>query len=77
MSLGWGINERKHMKIVIECNDAWEAKGMLDWYRYKSTCEQIREQIRSAIKYKGLSAEAISELEQVQSLLYAEEETEI
>lgn len=77
MSPGWATNERKHMKIVIECNDAWEAKGMLDWYRYKSTCEQIRAEIRAGIKYRELSAETIAELERIQSLLYAEEETEI
>jgi predicted nucleic acid-binding OB-fold protein len=47
---------------------------MLNWYKYYSTCEDIREHIRGRLKYAELTKEADEELGSIVSLLYPREE---
>lgn len=60
--------------VTICCEDAYEASHMLDWFKYYSTCEDIREHIRGRLKHADLTNEATEELKLVQSLLYSREE---
>lgn len=66
--------EGQSMKVSIECDDEWEAKGMLNWHKYRSTCEEIREHIRSRLKYGDVNGAVYNELSDIQSLLYPYEE---
>jgi hypothetical protein len=60
--------------VTICCEDAYEASHMLDWFKYYSTCEDIREHIRGRFKHADLGPEATAELELIQSFLYPREE---
>jgi hypothetical protein len=62
------------MKVTICCEDEYEARRMLNWYKYYSTCEDIREHIRGRLKYAELTKEADEELGSIVSLLYPREE---
>lgn len=74
MFLVLGLTERQSMKVSIECDDEWEARGMLNWHKYQSTCEEIREHIRSRLKYGDVDEAVYKELSNIQSLLYPYEE---
>lgn len=74
MFLVLGLTEGQSMKVSIECDDEWEAKGMLNWHKYQSTCEEIREHIRSRLKYGDVDEAVYKELSNIQSLLYSYEE---
>lgn len=60
--------------VTICCEDAYEASHMLDWFKYYSTCEDIREHIRGRLKHVDLGPEATAELELIQSMFYSREE---
>lgn len=62
--------------VTICCDEPWEAKGMLNWYKYRSACEDIRECIRSKLKYGEVSDDVYKALLDVQTLLppYEEED---
>lgn len=62
------------MKVSIECDDEWEARGMLNWHKYRSTCEDIRGHIRARLKYGDVDEAVYRELSDIQSLLYPHEE---
>lgn len=49
----------KTTTITITTSDMYEAKNMLDWYKYAGACNDIRQRIRSRLKY----AEDVSEAE--------------
>lgn len=68
--------ESKSMKVLIETSFEWEAKGMLSWWKYKSTCENIREYLQAKIDEGNLSDDVQRELQTVQSFLYAYEDQE-
>lgn len=62
--------------VTICCDEPWEAKGMLNWYKYRSSCEDIRECIRSKLKYGEVSDDVYKALLDIQVLLppYEEED---
>jgi hypothetical protein len=60
--------------VTICCEDAYEASHMLDWFKYYSTCEDIREHIRGRLKHADLTKEADDELGAIAALLYPHEE---
>lgn len=60
--------------VTICCDEPWEAKGMLNWYKYRSACEDIRECIRSKLKYGEVSDDVYKALLDVQTLLPPHEE---
>ena len=74
MFLDLDSTERQNMKVSIECDDEWEARGMLNWHKYRSTCEEIREHLRSRLKYGDVNDDVYRELQSIQSLLYPHEE---
>lgn len=60
--------------VTICCDEPWEAKGMLNWYKYRSACEDIRECIKSKLKYGEVSDDVYKALLDVQVLLPPHEE---
>ena len=60
--------------VTICCDEPWEVKGMLNWYKYRSACEDIRECVRSKLKYGEVSDDVYKALLDIQVILPAREE---
>jgi hypothetical protein len=60
--------------VTICCDEPWEAKGMLNWYKYRSACIDIHEYIRSKLKHGEVSDDVYRALLDIQLILPAREE---
>lgn len=59
--------------VTITTSDAYEARKMLDWYKYYSACEDIRQYIRNKLKYHDVSESEQRIFETIRDALPAEE----